>query len=380
VSFFDEDDEPLRTTTRRPRPRPRRGSPAGGAVTDSQTIYIRRAVLGLGLVLLIVLFGLFVKGCSENRAKQALKDYNTKVSALAAESSATGKEFFTLFNGDQPSSQELQTRVSSLRAQVEQTLDQARNLSVPDDMVPAQQSLLIALELRQDALDQVARNIRTALGDSGEQADKAIDNLAGQMSALNASDVLYDARVVNMIQQTLNQKGVVVSGVSKSPFLPDVSWLSPQFIAQKLDQQLTSGNGGSGGSGGDKQQTTGPGLHGTGLNATSAGEQTLQPGVSNQITYQPGMSFFVSFTNQGDNDEFNVKVTLRIESESSSPITLNATVPTVAKGAKATAELKLNRTPPLNTSAQIRVTVAAVPGEKKTDNNKSTYPALFKRG
>jgi hypothetical protein len=102
--------------------------------------------------------------------------------------------------------------------------------------------------------------------------------------------------------------------------------------------------------------------------------------VNNRITYQPGMVFFVGFTNQGDNDEFNIKVTLRIESESASPITLSATVPSIAKGAKATAQLKLNRTPPIGTSTQIRVTVAAVPGEKKTDNNKATYPALFSRG
>jgi hypothetical protein len=92
------------------------------------------------------------------------------------------------------------------------------------------------------------------------------------------------------------------------------------------------------------------------------------------------MVFLVAFTNQGDNDEFNVNVTLRIESESSSPITIKTNVPSILKGAKATAELKLNRTPPIGASTMIRVTVAGVPGEKKTDNNKSTYPALFKRG
>ena len=42
----------------------------------------------------------------------------------------------------------------------------------------------------------------------------------------------------------------------------------------------------------------------------------------------------VSFTNQGDNDEFNVKVTLKIQlaSGSGSPITLNKTVEQIAKG------------------------------------------------
>jgi len=377
VSFFDEDDEPVRTTSR-PRPRPRRGSPAGGAAADSQQIYIRRAALGLGLVLIVVLLGLVVSSCRSNQAKQGLKDYNGKVNGIASESQQTGGEFFKLFAQDQPSASDLQTQINTLRVQAERTLQQAQGLSVPDDMVPAQQSLLIALELRRNALQTIGEQIRTALGDSGDQADAAIGQMAGQMSAFSASDVLYRARVVPFIQDALKSKEIGGQVVSTSKFLPTVDWLSTQYIAQKLDQQLTSGN--SNASDGGKGQPTGPGLHGTGLTATSVGNQTLQPGVSNQITYQPGMVFFVAFTNQGDNDEFNVKVTLRIESENSSPITLTANVPSIAKGAKATAELKLNRTPPLNTSAQIRVTVAAVPGEKKTDNNKSTYPALFKRG
>jgi hypothetical protein len=374
VSFFDEDDEPVRTT-RRPRPRPRRGSPAGGAATDSQTIYLRRAGLALGLVVLVLLLGIVVKGCRNTAAENALKDYNGKVSGLAAESHQTGVELLKLFGQGQPSASQLQSNILSFKAQADTTLKQAQSLSVPDAMVPAQQSLLISLELRRNALASIAENVRTALGDSGEQADSAINAIAGQMSALNASDVLYDARVIPFIRDALAKKDIANQSVTSSQFLASVDWISPQFVAQKLDQQLTSGKQGAGG----KAQTTGPGLHGTGLNATSVGTQTLAPGASNQITFQPGMVFQVAFTNQGENEEFKVKVTLRIES-SGSPITISTTVPSIAKGAKATAQLTLNRTPPLNTAVTIRVTVAPVPGEKKTDNNKSAYPALFKRG
>jgi hypothetical protein len=376
VSFFDEDDEPLRTTPR-PRPRPRRGSPAGGAAADQQQIYVRRAVFGLLIVLVVVLLGLFVKSCSDSRAKQALRDYNTKVSALAGESQNTGVSFFKHFAASQPSATQLQTAINSDKATADTTLKQARQLDVPDEMVPAQQSLLIALELRRDALDQVAQNIRTALGDSGEQADQAIKNIAGQMAALNASDVLFSARVDPLIKKVLDDKQIGSQTISSSQFVKDVSWLSPEFVAQKLDQQLTSGN--ASGNGGTSRQPTGPGLHGTGLNSTSVGTQTLTPGAPNQITYTPGMIFFVSFTNQGDNDEFNIKVTLRIEGSSGSPITLTANVPSAPKGSKQTAQLKLNRTPPIGSAVTIAVNVAAVPGEKKTDNNKSSYPALFKR-
>jgi hypothetical protein len=195
------------------------------------------------------------------------------------------------------------------------------------------------------------------------------------MAAFSASDVLYNARVVPFIRNALAHHDVVMT-VTQSSFLDNVNWLSPQYVATKLDQQLTSSNG----SGTGKTQTTGPGLHGTGLNSTSVGNQVLSPGVPNQIVFTPGQTFHVAFTNQGDNDEFNVGVTLRIESSSGSPITLSGKVSKIAKGEKATVDLPLTRTPPLNTAVTIRVTVAAVPGEKKTDNNKSAYPALFKRG
>src|SRR5690349_20025918 len=147
VSFFDEDDEPVRTTPR-PRPRPRRGSPAGGAAADQQQIYMRRAVGGLLIVLIVVLLGVVVKSCSDSNAKRALTDYNTKVVSLQNESQDTSSQLFKLFGGSQPAAQQLQTSINGLIKQSNNTLSQAQNLSVPGAMVPAQQSFLIALQLR----------------------------------------------------------------------------------------------------------------------------------------------------------------------------------------------------------------------------------------
>ena len=45
------------------------------------------------------------------------------------------------------------------------------------------------LEWRRDALEKIAGEIRTALGDEGEAADAAIEQIAGQMEVLMASDV-----------------------------------------------------------------------------------------------------------------------------------------------------------------------------------------------
>ena len=146
---------------------------------------------------------------------------------------------------------------------------------------------------------------------------------------------------------------------------------------QQLSTELEHGDGGSTNS----KTPTGPGQHGTGLNGTSYGNTTLQPAASNRLVYAAGQAFTVSFTNQGDNDEFNIKVTLKIARTSGgSPLTLTKTVPRATKGEKVTVTLPLNRQPPLDTPLNISVTVAAVPGEQKTDNNKSSYPSLFDSG
>jgi hypothetical protein len=78
--------------------------------------------------------------------------------------------------------------------------------------------------------------------------------------------------------------------------------------------------------------------------------------VTNRLTYVKGQPFTVSFTNQGDNDEFNVKVTLKIARDTGSPTTINKTVQKVAKGEKATVELPLNSQPPLDTAVTVSVT------------------------
>jgi hypothetical protein len=370
LSFFDEDDEPRRT------PRPRRARPAGGGVAtaDSQTLLIRRAVaivVGI-LVLLLLLF--FVDSCRDSARENALKDYNRQLSTIGTDSARqVGAPFFQLLSEGGAQPQDLQTQISGFRVQAEQQYEQARRLDVPGEMRGAQEAALMALEWRRDGLDRIAQQIRPALGDESEQADQAIEDIAGQMAVFLASDVAWETRVIPFIEHALEEQEIGGQEISKSPFLAGEEWLQAAQVAEVLDQQLTSG-GGRGG------EPTGPGLHGSGLDSTNYGDVTLQPGASNQLTYEPGTGFTVAFTNQGENDEFDVKVTLRITREGGDPITISDTVPRVAMGESATVDLALDEQPPLDTAVEIRVNVAPVPGEEKTDNNRSVYPALFSRG
>jgi hypothetical protein len=333
----------------------------------------------VGAVILLLLF-FFVKACNDKRHDNALKDYNRQVANIGTQSRQTGDEFFKQLNqATAQSPSELYGAIVGYKGAADTSLKQARAISVPGDMAAAHQSLLISLEFRRDGLDSIAASIRQALGDEGEAADKAIKDIAGDMRAFDASDVLYDQRVTPLIKAALDSAGIRQQDILTSRFLPDIAWISPQFVAQKLGQQLsTSGNGDGGTT--NNNQPTGPGLHGTGLNATSYGNVTLSPTASNRLTYVKGQAFLVAFTNQGDNDEFNVKVSLKISGGSGSPITLNKTVEKIAKGEKATVELPLNRQPTIGAALTINVTVAAVPGETKTDNNKASYPTLFDQG
>ena len=212
MSFFDEDDEPQRTTARtraQPKPRPRSGRPAGGGSSDAQNMAVRRMVaVVVGLLVLILLF-VVVRACNDRRHENALKDYNLQVGGIATQSRQTGEELFkALSAGGDQSAQDLYTQINSLRGTAEASLKQAQALSVPSDMADAQQSLLIALMLRRDALGKVAGDIKPALGDEGDAADRAIKAIAGQNQAFNASDVLYHSRVVPFIKNALKKQDI----------------------------------------------------------------------------------------------------------------------------------------------------------------------------
>jgi hypothetical protein len=368
VSFFDEDEEPRRT----PRPRSARRA-SSAAPADPRELLVRRGILiaGLVVVLLIAVFG--INACLDSRKESALKNYNAEVGAIAQDSAQIGSQFFQYMRESTGvSPQELQTQISSFRVQAEQQLEQAENLNVPGEMTGAQRSLLNALEWRRDGLDYIASHIRNALGDEGEAADQAINQIAGQMQVFLASDVAYETRVIPFIDNALKEKEIGGQRIVRSQFLPDLGWLQPEQVAAVLDQQLSSG-------GGSRDEPTGPGLHGTGIDSVSYGDTVLQPDTANQLTYDPGTPFRVQFTNQGENEEFDIRVTVRIAG-SGQPITLRDTVDTLAPGAQATAEMALDREPPLDAAVEIRVQVQPVPGEEMTDNNRSVYPALFSAG
>src|SRR4051794_22688615 len=190
VSFFDEDDEPTRRSTR-----PGRARSGDTATTDRQTVLVRQAILVGGVLLVALILFFLVRGCASDARKRGLRDYNQNAGRIVTESDRQiAKPFFDLLNdakGQSPA--DLQSTISGYRTEAEQQLKSAQGLSVPDQMTAAHRSLLTVLEFRRDGLDAIASRITAALSDDAEAADPAIAAIAGQMSAFLASDVIYDA-------------------------------------------------------------------------------------------------------------------------------------------------------------------------------------------
>ncbi len=372
MSFFEEDDEP-RTRVRPRRATPSRSSGGSGlAPPDRQSLLVRRLVAIGGVLLLCILFGLLIRSCASSAKKNALRDYNREVAALVRDSDQqVGKPFFDLMRN--PTQGDLSTQINGYKVAADQQYQQAKRISTPDEMQAAQRSFLITMEMRRDGLVSIADRIRTALSSDNEAADAAIGQIAGAMQLFLTSDVIYAQRVLPQIDRALQDADIGQQQLQRSQFFPGIEWLDESTVADALGQQLSS----SGGSGGNR--TPLPGLHGTGLDSVAVGDTTLQTDAPNRIAYAADTEFAVTFTNQGENDESNIDVVMRIEG-GTKPIRVQRTVQSVAAGASATATLGLDTAPPLDTPVTITVEVKPVPGEQKKDNNTAEYQALFSQG
>ncbi|MDO8211447.1 hypothetical protein [Conexibacter sp. CPCC 206217] len=326
------------------------------------------------LVLLVVL----VRGCVGNRKEQALKDYNRDVSTLmqASRSRVSGPLFAALEGAASQRGEQVTEAIAQLRVVAEREYDQAKALDAPDQVADAQHNLELLLSLREDGVRVIADRIQQAIGTSAA-AGTALDSVAAQMQAFNASDVVYSQRVAPFIKRALEDAGIpaTYSGetgeqvLAYSDFLPNIGWMDPANVARALGATSTSAA---------DRSTPAPGLHGHQLDSVSVGGTTLDPSSPATLPADPPPTFDVAFTNGGEHDEQNVRVVVEISGGgASTPITASTVVPSTAAGESATASVAFNRPPPTGGTAEIRVTIEPVPGEEGLDNNTQTYSALF---
>jgi hypothetical protein len=370
LAFFEEGDEPR---TRVSRPGGSRGGGGDGRAPDPQQVRMRRLVaLGVGL-LVFVLLAVLVNSCLDSRAESRLKDYNRDVATVIAQSDRdVARPFFDLLSQGGQSPVELESQVNQLRNVADRHVDEAENFDVPDDLRTAQRNLLLALDMRASGVGKIAGQLRTALAD-GDQATRATTQIAAQMQQFLASDVIYDTRVIPFIQEALEDREIGGQDLADSQFLPNLAWLEPGTVSDRLGAAS-----GGGGTSGDEEPA--PGLHGHALVSTAVGDVTLEPGdTANRIPAGSDLAFKVTVANQGENDESDVNVQIRIRGDGTKPITAQRRIDQTTAGSNAEVTIPLTQAPPIGTPVTIDVSVGRVPGEETADNNRQSYTAIFTR-
>lgn len=342
----------------------------------------RAGALAIGVVVLaIIFFGYRAYAASQNT--QALKNYDSEVTTLLeGEQTQVSQPVFNSLEGAPGTTGQqliaLQNALQQDAVTARLDADTAGGWSVPSAVAGAQQYLLLVLNMRYEALDKIQNYIQPAL-----QSDSlpAIKNIAGGMDMIYASDIVYDVRVVPLIQQALLDDGVQVAGSGvggvslggtqlppSQPFLPNQSWTIAGYVAGKILGETPTQLGG----------VLGAGTHGHKILGVEAGNTQLTPGTNiNHVPYTKGMNFTVSFENDGTNDEFGVITQVTISSEETSTLTQQGENKETLPGQTTNAIVPLDGTPKIGVPLQLTATVEPVNGETDKGNNTLQFYVEF---
>lgn len=318
----------------------------------------------LAFVILVVLA---FRGCLEARKERGIRNYVTDVNTIMTESGQRGQDFFDLLEGSSgSSSKEFEDTVREIRGSSESLLDRAEDLDVPDEMSPAQGAVVLALQLRLDALGKIADNTGAATADAETQ--EAVSAIVNQMSSLYSSDVIYAQVAVPEIEQVVEDEGIDVTPLRGGNFMPsaepsssqNLEWLDQTQILDALaalsGTDATSGN------------------HGLGLvpGGVTIGDKTLSPDAPNSVSAND-REIAVRVQNQGSSEETDVEVVVSVDGEELPQYTIASIQP----GETQTAKLEITTSPTPGAEVELEVLVTPVAGEADSSNNEATYSVTF---
>jgi CARDB len=344
------EDSTATRSGRRPRRRRR---------PERQQILLRRGLALGGGLLVLILVVLGVKGCLDARKERALSDYARNVTQIVDETDQTSKAFFgKLSEPGGLSVTEFVAEVNADRSAMDNYATRVDSLSAPGDMSNAQNALELVYELRSSAMDEIAAQMSTALGDVG--SEKATAAIAKQMRTLMASDVLYAEVVRPEIDGVLATNGIEGSDVPKSVFLPDeAKWLDESEVSAALSS--VSGSTGA----------ATPGVHGLGLIGTSVNGTELIAESTTAVAGEGTPEVEVQVQNQGESTENGVTVSVKVNGGN----TLQGSIESI--GASETSSVSIPLTPAPSGQVTLEVEVETVPGEQVSENNKASYTVEF---
>jgi hypothetical protein len=324
----------------------------------------RRIAAGVGVVLVIAIV-LIVSAILKGQKTSALEQYNRDVNQIAHQSEQeVAKPLFTALvgAGGKPTIN-VDQQLNELHGSAQQMVDHAREMSVPGEASEAQRNLLLALQLRAEAVQKIEGQMHGVLGTEGKAASA---HIAGAMEILLASDVIWSQRVKPLVQEALSAGGLSGLNAAESRSLPNVGWLTPETALSRITGKAT----------GESSGQLAPGTHGDALTGVSVGGVTLQaePAV-NHLSGGASPTFTVTFQNDGENTETNTKVVVSVVS-SGKTVSASHTVEKTEPGQTYNVNVTVNGVS-TGTAAKVEAKVEKVPGETNIENNKAAYLAFF---
>jgi hypothetical protein len=328
---------------------------------------VRRTIaIGAGLLVFILLVLLF-RGCLDARKERAMEEYVSDTNELVGLSKAESRALFDILrapSGDDQASVDRQNQANGLRVDSATLSDRARDLDVPDELSGAHDYFLEALDLRRDALAEVADQLPGALAE--EERRQSTERIAQMMRVFVASDVLLVSRWREELIDALEAEeiGARPPRDGALTFVEEIDWVNPDFLADEI-----AGIRGSDG-------TAAPGLHGNGLGTVSLAGVALTPGGSATVPLTEDAAFDIQVVNQGDSTETDVPVTVTVGSGGDA-LELEETIPEIAAGEQKPVTIPLSEQPPTGQNVSITVRVEPVDGEAVTDNNEAEFIVIF---
>ena len=329
---------------------------------------VRRTIAIAGGLLVLILLVFAFRGCLDARKDRAMEDYVRGANELTKLSQAESKQLFDILSAPSDSDQTVNrvNQANALRVDSATLSDRAHALDTPGELADAQDYFTEALDLRRDALAKVADELPGALATQERRNSTA--QIAQMMKVFLASDVLLKARFEPSATSALKEQGVSATIDKASlPFVPDIQWLDPTFVA---DQIAAIREGGS--------TSATPGTHGDGLGTVSLGGVALTPGGSATVPLTSDIAFDVQVVNQGESTETDVTVTVNV-GQGADAIKAEDSIPEIAAGEAKSVTIPLTKQPPTGQNVPITVRVKPVPGESVTDNNEAEFTVIFTR-
>ena len=355
----------------RARPRLRTGGRGGGGSggrppRSKQSLeYGRLALLGGGIVLVLLLGWLIVSQFGGSSVPPSQKYFNA-LRPIIASSTSAGDEFHKLMASPQMPVTKFKASLNAQLTTSQSAVSDAGAIKPPKQLAGVQPFLLQSLQYRVNGLRCLIKN-----ADAAYKATKVLAAGAPMASCtqkLLASDVIYADSFSGASTLILQSDNTVAQ--------PPTS----RFLHQS-DTNLVL----AAGFGAAIQRLSKPptGLHGTEVGqivAEPAGKVLAGAGPT-QVQVSTDLSFRVAVINKGNFEEVQIPVTFSMSHANAKTITRHATIPEVAAHKKAfvsfTQIFDSSNVPLYNEPYTITVKVTKVPGEKNLDNNQRTTKVTF---